>query len=58
MENDVCEPYCIYAHIYTALEKIFGILCQNDKYKQYLDLLVSWTKNIVYLSTIYVLSYN
>ncbi|XP_028035820.1 girdin-like [Bombyx mandarina] len=41
MENDVCEPYCIYAHIYTALEKIFGILCQNDKYKQYLDLLTT-----------------
>ncbi|OWR50971.1 hypothetical protein KGM_214092 [Danaus plexippus plexippus] len=41
MENDVCEPYCIYAHIYTALEKIFGILCQNKKYKQYLDLLTA-----------------
>lgn len=40
MEHDVCEPYCIYAHIYTALEKIFGTLCQNGKYKQYLDLLV------------------
>ncbi|XP_052757895.1 repetitive organellar protein-like [Galleria mellonella] len=39
MENDVCEPYCIYAHIYTALEKIFGILCQNDKYKLYLNLM-------------------
>ncbi|XP_041979921.1 reticulocyte-binding protein PFD0110w-like isoform X3 [Aricia agestis] len=39
LENDVCEPYCIYAHIYTALEKIFGILRQNLKYKQYLDLL-------------------
>ncbi|XP_047042247.1 myosin-2 heavy chain-like [Helicoverpa zea] len=41
MENDVCEPYCIYAHIYTALEKIFGILCQNDKYRQYLKLLTA-----------------
>ncbi|XP_075991984.1 uncharacterized protein LOC142987239 isoform X2 [Anticarsia gemmatalis] len=41
MENDVCEPYCIYAHIYTALEKIFGILCQNEKYKQYLNLLTA-----------------
>ncbi|XP_047544617.1 putative leucine-rich repeat-containing protein DDB_G0290503 [Vanessa atalanta] len=41
LENDVCEPYCIYAHIYTALEKIFGTLCQNDKYKQYLDLLTN-----------------
>ncbi|CAH2104941.1 unnamed protein product [Euphydryas editha] len=41
MENDVCEPYCIYAHIYTALEKIFGTLCQNEKYKQYLDLLTA-----------------
>lgn len=40
MEHDVCEPYCVYAHIYTALEKIFGTLCQNGKYKQYLDLLV------------------
>ncbi|XP_045776151.1 uncharacterized protein PFB0765w-like isoform X2 [Maniola jurtina] len=41
MEHDVCEPYCIYAHIYTALEKIFGTLCQNGKYKQYLDLLTA-----------------
>ncbi|XP_037297635.1 uncharacterized protein PFB0765w-like [Manduca sexta] len=41
MENDVCEPYCIYAHIYTALEKIFGTLCQNDKYKEYLNLLTA-----------------
>ncbi|KAL0894525.1 hypothetical protein ABMA27_013104 [Loxostege sticticalis] len=41
MENDVCEPYCIYAHIYTALEKIFGILCQNDKYKLYLSLMTA-----------------
>ncbi|XP_050685370.1 putative leucine-rich repeat-containing protein DDB_G0290503 isoform X2 [Leptidea sinapis] len=41
LENDVCEPYCIYAHIYTALEKIFGTLCQNIKYKQYLDLLTA-----------------
>ncbi|XP_038217821.1 interaptin-like [Zerene cesonia] len=41
MENDVCEPYCIYAHIYTALEKIFGTLCQNGKYKQYLNLLTA-----------------
>ncbi|XP_060805457.1 putative autophagy-related protein 11 [Amyelois transitella] len=41
MENDVCEPYCIYAHIYTALEKIFGILCQNDKYKLYLNLMTA-----------------
>ncbi|KAJ0181643.1 hypothetical protein K1T71_002365 [Dendrolimus kikuchii] len=41
MENDVCEPYCIYAHIYTALEKIFATLCQNDKYKQYLGLLIA-----------------
>ncbi|XP_072936318.1 uncharacterized protein [Epargyreus clarus] len=41
MENDICEPYCIYAHIYTALEKIFGILCQNEKYKEYLDLLTA-----------------
>ncbi|XP_039765071.1 uncharacterized protein PFB0765w-like [Pararge aegeria] len=41
MEHDVCEPYCIYAHIYTALEKIFGTLCQNAKYKQYLDLLTA-----------------
>ncbi|XP_050362241.1 putative leucine-rich repeat-containing protein DDB_G0290503 [Nymphalis io] len=41
MENDVCEPYCIYAHIYTALEKIFATLCQNEKYKQYLDLLTN-----------------
>lgn len=41
MENDVYEPYTIYANIYTALEIIFGILCQNDKYKQYLDLLVN-----------------
>lgn len=40
MENDVCEPYCLYAHIYTALEKIFGILSQNPEYKRYLDLLV------------------
>ncbi|XP_045535859.1 cytadherence high molecular weight protein 2 [Papilio machaon] len=48
MENDVCEPYCIYAHIYTALEKIFGTLCQNEKYKHYLDLLTSGkdTRNI------------
>ncbi|KAM3962807.1 uncharacterized protein ACR2FA_003191 [Aphomia sociella] len=41
MENDVCEPYCIYAHIYTALEKIFGILCQNQKYKLYLNLMTA-----------------
>ncbi|XP_063839143.1 golgin subfamily B member 1-like, partial [Ostrinia nubilalis] len=41
MENDVCEPYCIYAHIYTALEKIFGVLCQNDKYKLYLSLMTA-----------------
>ncbi|CAB3248237.1 unnamed protein product [Arctia plantaginis] len=41
MEIDLCEPYCIYAHIYTALEKIFGILCQNDKYRQYLNLLTA-----------------
>ncbi|KAJ8726158.1 hypothetical protein PYW07_000856 [Mythimna separata] len=41
MENEVCEPYCIYAHIYTALEKIFGILCQNDKYRQYLKLMTA-----------------
>ncbi|RVE54654.1 hypothetical protein evm_000775 [Chilo suppressalis] len=41
MENDVCEPYCIYAHIYTALEKIFGVLCQNDKYKLYLNLMTA-----------------
>ncbi|XP_022820749.1 sporulation-specific protein 15-like [Spodoptera litura] len=41
MENDVCEPYCIYAHIYTALEKIFATLCQNDKYSQYLKLLTT-----------------
>ncbi|CAG4973136.1 unnamed protein product [Colias eurytheme] len=41
MENDVCEPYCIYVHIYTALEKIFGTLCQNGKYKQYLNLLTA-----------------
>ncbi|XP_059059330.1 repetitive organellar protein-like isoform X2 [Achroia grisella] len=40
MENDVCEPYCIYAHIYTALEKIFAILCQNDKYRLYLNLMI------------------
>lgn len=40
MENDVCEPYCYYAHIYTALVKINEILCQNDKYRQYLKLLV------------------
>ncbi|CAG5056531.1 unnamed protein product [Parnassius apollo] len=48
MENDVCEPYCIYAHIYTALEKIFAVLCQNEKYKQYLDLLTSGkdTRNV------------
>lgn len=42
MENDVCEPYCIYAHIYTALEKIFATLRQVDKYRLYLDLLVSY----------------
>ncbi|KAH9635053.1 hypothetical protein HF086_004407 [Spodoptera exigua] len=41
MENDVCEPYCIYAHIYTALEKIFATLCQNEKYRQYLKLLTT-----------------
>lgn len=52
MENDVCEPYCIYAHIYTALEKIFGTLCQNEKYKQYLDLLVSFCKFFLVSSTI------
>ncbi|XP_052747145.1 interaptin-like [Bicyclus anynana] len=48
MEHDVCEPYCVYAHIYTALEKIFGTLCQNGKYKQYLDLLTAGkdTRNI------------
>ncbi|XP_037977013.2 major antigen isoform X2 [Plutella xylostella] len=39
MENDVCEPYCIYAHIYIALEKILRILCQHEKYKEYIDLL-------------------
>lgn len=43
MENDVCEPYCIYAHIYTALEKIFATLRQVDKYRLYLDLLVSYS---------------
>lgn len=42
MENDVCEPYCLYAHIYTALEKIFATLRQVDKYRLYLDLLVSY----------------
>ncbi|KAJ2944556.1 hypothetical protein O0L34_g3905 [Tuta absoluta] len=39
MENDVCEPYCIYAHIFTALEKIYGILRQNEKYRLFLDLM-------------------
>lgn len=42
MENDVCEPYCLYAHIYTALAKIFNTLCQNAKYKEYLNLLVCY----------------
>lgn len=42
MENDVCEPYCIYAHIYTALEKIFATLRQVNKYRLYLDLVVSY----------------
>lgn len=42
MENDVCEPYCIYAHIYTALEKILATLRQVNKYRLYLDLLVSY----------------
>ncbi|KAI5639673.1 hypothetical protein NE865_07920 [Phthorimaea operculella] len=41
MENDVCEPYCIYAHIFTALEKIYGILRQNEKYRLFLDLMSS-----------------
>ncbi|KAL4715125.1 hypothetical protein ACJJTC_012172 [Scirpophaga incertulas] len=41
MENDVCEPYCIYAQIYTSLEKIFAVLCQNEKYKLYLNLMTS-----------------
>ncbi|XP_073941433.1 uncharacterized protein isoform X2 [Choristoneura fumiferana] len=41
MENDVCEPYVIYAHIYTALEKIYEILSQNSKYKQYLNLMTA-----------------
>ncbi|GBP33666.1 hypothetical protein EVAR_16702_1 [Eumeta japonica] len=39
MENDSCEPYCVYAHIYTALEKIFCVLSQNEKYREYLFLL-------------------
>ncbi|XP_049866864.1 cytadherence high molecular weight protein 2-like [Pectinophora gossypiella] len=39
MENDVCEPYCVYAHFYTALEKIFATLRQNEKYRIYLDLM-------------------
>ncbi|XP_047507497.1 centrosomal protein of 290 kDa-like [Pieris napi] len=41
METDICEPYCLYAHIYTALEKIFSTLCQNGKYKHYLNLLTA-----------------
>ncbi|XP_061706916.1 LOW QUALITY PROTEIN: centromere-associated protein E-like [Cydia pomonella] len=41
MENDICEPFGIYAHIYTALEKIFGVLSQNSKYKQYLNLMTA-----------------
>lgn len=39
LESDAYEPYCLYAHIYTAIEKIFGILCQNEDYKKYLHLL-------------------
>ncbi|XP_063375851.1 uncharacterized protein LOC134663413 [Cydia fagiglandana] len=41
LENDICEPFGIYAHIYTALEKIFGVLSQNSKYKQYLNLMTA-----------------
>ncbi|XP_047987532.1 major antigen-like isoform X2 [Leguminivora glycinivorella] len=41
MENDICEPFGIYAHIYTALEKIFGVLSQNSKYRQYLNLMTA-----------------
>ncbi|XP_045485785.1 reticulocyte-binding protein homolog 2a [Pieris rapae] len=41
LETDICEPYCLYAHIYTALEKIFSTLCQNGKYKHYLNLLTA-----------------
>ncbi|XP_063617958.1 uncharacterized protein LOC134790900 isoform X2 [Cydia splendana] len=41
LENDICEPFGIYAHIYTALEKIFGVLSQNSKYRQYLNLMTA-----------------
>ncbi|XP_063358821.1 centromere-associated protein E-like [Cydia amplana] len=41
MKNDICEPFGIYAHIYTALEKIFGVLSQNSKYRQYLNLMTA-----------------
>lgn len=44
MERDLCEPYCIYAQIYTTLEKIFATLRQVNKYKLYLDLMVSYSR--------------
>lgn len=48
VENDLCEPYVIYAHIYTALEKIYEILSQNSKYKQYLNLMVRLKHFLLY----------